>query len=154
MSDTKREVIRGQDIAVKPNCGSGNNSCDCYPYPPFPPYPMPPYPAPNCPCPPCPPPVNSIEAQIAKLSKRSATIRRMIDCLVNRNKSIVMNIGGAQYNFGTYTNKEGEITEYGEKVLEILESELEAIKAKMMELVNELEVADMTLGDIDGTVTL
>lgn len=116
--------------------------------------PPPPYPEYPYPCPPVSTGVGSIESQIAKLSKKSAIIRKMIDNLVNKNKSIIISIGyGAQYNFGCYLDKEGEETEYGTAVLEMLQAELEAIKAKIVELTAELEVADETTGGVEGTVT-
>lgn len=98
--------------------------------------------------------VGSIEAQIAKLSKKSATIRKMIDNLINKNKSVVISIGaGASYNFGTYCDKEGNVTEYGKAILEMLQAELDAIKAKIVELTSELEVEDDGFGGIEETVT-
>lgn len=116
-----------------------------------PPPPCPPYPYD---CPPVSTGVGSIESQIAKLSKKSAIIRKMIDNLVNKNKSIIISVGcGAQYNFGCYLDKEGTETEYGTAVLEMLQAELEAIKAKIVELTAELEVADETTGGVEGTVT-
>lgn len=116
--------------------------------------PPPPYPEYPYPCPPVCTGVGSIESQIAKLSKKSAIIRKMIDNLVNKNKSIIISIScGAQYNFGCYLDKEGEETEYGTAVLEMLQAELEAIKAKIVELTAELEVADETTGGVEGTVT-
>ena len=117
--------------------------CDCAPYPEYP-----------YPCPPVNPGVGSTEAQIAKLSKKSACIRKMIDNLVNKNKSITISIGcGASYNFGTYLDKEGTETEYGKSILEILQAELEAIKAKIVELTADLEVEDESTGGIEETVT-
>lgn len=173
------DLVRNSDIAKKPNGGAcmnntNNNSnncncnCDCNheeqhihgywmhgcpppppPYPPCPPYPPYPYD-----CPPVGTGVGAIETQIAKLSKKSAIIRKMIDNLVNKNKSIMISIGcGAQYNFGCYLDKEDSETEYGKAILEILTAELEAIKAKIVELTSELEVADETIGGIEGTVT-
>ena len=116
------------------------------------PPPPPPYPYP-CPCPPVNPGVGSIEAQIAKLSKKASVIRKMIENLVNRNKPIVINIGmGASYNFGCYLNAEQTETDYGKSVLEMLQAELEAIKAKIVELTAELEVADESTEAIEGTV--
>ena len=123
---------------------------ECPPHPPYPSYP----PYPDYPCPPVNLGVGSIESQIAKLSKKSATIRKMIDNLVNKKKSIVISIGcGAQYNFGTHLNAEGSETEYGTAVLEMLQAELKAIKAKIVELTAELEVADETTGGAEETVT-
>lgn len=128
------------------------------PYPPFPPHPhhqnccppdYPPYPY----CPPVNPGISSIEGQIAKLSKKSATIRKMIDGLVNKKKSMIISTGpSASYNFGVYLNAEGEETEYGASVLEILQAELEAIKAKIVELTGELEVEDLGMTGIEETV--
>lgn len=169
------DLIENADIARVP-CGGGNmsnnnntnqNNCNCgcatgenqYPQgywmpgmcppPTYPPYPEYPYP-----CPPVSANVGSIESQIAKLSKKSAIIRKMIDNLVNKNKSIVISIGcGVQYNFGCYLDKEGEETEYGTSILEMLQIELEAIKAKIIELTAELEVADDATGGVEGTVT-
>lgn len=117
--------------------------------PPPPPYPYP-YPYP---CPPVNPGVGSIEAQITKLSKKASVIRKMIENLINRNKPIVINIGmGASYNFGCYLNAEQTETDYGKSVLEMLQTELEAIKAKIVELTAELEVADESTGAIEETV--
>lgn len=77
----------------------------------------------------------------------------MIDNLKNKNKSIQISIGcGASYNFGTYTNSEGEETDYGKKVLEILDEELEAIKTKLTELSGELEVQDIATSGTETTV--
>ena len=74
--------------------------------------------------------------------------------IVNKNKSILISIGcGAQYNFGTYLDAEKSETEYGTAVLEMLQAELEAIKAKIVELTAELEVADETAGGVEETVT-
>lgn len=116
--------------------------------------PPPPYPSYPYDCPPVSTGVGSIESQIAKLSKKSAIIRKMIDNLVNKNKSIIISVGcGAQYNFGCYLDKEGAETEYGTAVLEMLQTELEAIKAKIVELTAELEVADESTGGVEGTVT-
>lgn len=148
------------------NTNTNGCNCGCQPtdrpempgYPPMPPhgcYPPYPFPCPDYPypCPPVNPGVGSIEARIAKLSKKSATIRKMIDNLINKNKSIVINIGcGASYNFGTYLNGEGSETEYGTAVLEMLQAELEAIKAKIVELTAELEVEDESTGGVEGTV--
>lgn len=163
------DLIQNADIAKRPYGGdimsdnnNNTNNCNCgcnettYPQgywmpgtcppPPYPPYPYD--------CPPVSTGVGSIESQIAKLSKKSAIIRKMIDNLVNKNKPIIISIGcGAQYNFGCYLDKEGEETEYGTAVLEMLQAELEAIKAKIVELTAELEVADETTGGVEGTVT-
>lgn len=143
------------------NINQNNCNCGCnettYPQgywipgcpPPPPPYPEYPYP-----CPPVSIDVNSIEFQIAKLSKKSAIIRKMIDNLTQKNKSIVISISqGATYNFGCYLDGEGTKTKYGTAVLEMLQAELEAIKAKIVELTAELEVADETTGGVEETVT-
>lgn len=163
------DLIQNADIAKRPYGGdimndnnNNTNNCNCgcnettYPQgywmpgtcppPPYPPYPYD--------CPPVSTGVGSIESQIAKLSKKSAIIRKMIDNLVNKNKSIIISVGcGAQYNFGCYLDKEGAETEYGTAVLEMLQAELEAIKAKIVELTAELEVADESTGGVEGTVT-
>ena len=159
------DIVYNADIAKKPGCCDGNNTtnsgCGChsneyefpqgYWYPGCPPPPPPPYPYP---CPPVNPGVGSTEAQIAKLSKKSACIRKMIDNLVNKNKSITISIGcGASYNFGTYLDKEKTETDYGKSILEILQAELEAIKAKIVELTADLEVEDESAGGIEETVT-
>lgn len=155
------DIVRNSDIAKRPEGGVPmKDNCGCKPevkpegywmnwIPGCPPPPMPDYPYP---CPPVNPGVNSTEAKIAKLSKKAATIRKMIDNLVNKNKSIVISIGcGCNYNFGEYMNKEEEETEYGKAVLEMLQTELDAIKAKIIELTNELEVETLAL-DIEDTV--
>ena len=43
-------------------------------------------------------------------------------------------------------------TDYGKSVLEMLQTELEAIKAKIVELTAELEVSDESTEAIEGTV--
>ena len=143
------------------NDNNSMNNCNCgcnetaYPQgywipgcpPPPPPYPEYPYP-----CPPVSIDVDSIEFQIAKLSKKSAIIRKMIDNLANKDKSIIISIG-TQYNFGCYHDKEETKTKYGTAVLEMLQAELEAIKAKIVELTAELEVAGETTGGVEETVT-
>ena len=151
-------IIEAEWVAKKPDMKPFPPSCDCdcgdyLPYPVEHWLPSPQYPFPY-PCPPAGPDCGSIEGQIAKLSKKSATIRKMIENLTKKKKSIIISIGpGATYNFGTYLNIEGEETEYGETVLEMLQKELDAIKAKIVELTNELEVAtsdDELSGPIGG----
>lgn len=161
------DLVQNSELARKPcggdnmaNTNNTNCSCGCgdntYPgywmppnYPPPPPYPEYPYP-----CPPVSIDVDSIEFQIAKLSKKSAIIRKMIDNLTNKDKSIIISIGcGTQYNFGCYHDKEETKTKCGTAVLEMLQAELEAIKAKIVELTAELEVADETTGGVEETVT-
>lgn len=154
------DVLMNADIAIYPDdkcCPSGkdnqddNNKCNCghmWFIPPCPPMPgdyppCPPYPYP------CVPPVepvplkkSSIEAQICKLSKKAAAIKKMIDNFTNKNKDAIIKIGEASYNFGSYVvigkDGEGQKTEedsaYGKKILEILNEELAAIKSKMQEL--------------------
>lgn len=164
------DIVENADIARKPyggdsmsNNNTNQNNCNCgcstgeNQYPQgywIPGCPPPPYPSYPYDCPPVSIGVGSIESQIAKLSKKSAIIRKMIDNLVNKNKSIIISVGcGAQYNFGCYLDKEGAETEYGTAVLEMLQTELEAIKAKIVELTAELEVADESTGGVEGTVT-
>lgn len=143
-----RKPNGGVEMTDKDKC-----KCGCEPYPqwqhcpvppPYPPYPEYPY------CPPVCPSVGSIEAQIAKLSKKSAAIRKQLDNLINKNKSIVITIGNVKYNFGCYLNEEGETTSYAEKIEEILTAELEAIKTKITELASELEVSDENDSDVVG----
>lgn len=154
------DVLMNADIAIYPDgkcCPSGkdnqddNNKCNCghmWFIPPCPPMPgdyppCPPYPYP------CVPPVepvplkkSSIEAQICKLSKKAAAIKKMIDNFTNKNKDAIIKIGEASYNFGSYVvigkDGEGQKTEqdsaYGKKILAILNEELAAIKSKMQEL--------------------
>lgn len=162
----KGDILPNGKIARYPeNGGDFMSDCNCgckppekpdhicvYPQGYWCPPPPPPYPEYPYPCPPVNVGVGSIEAQIAKLSKKSATIRAMIDGLVNKNKPIQITIGKARYNFGTYLDKEDTETEYGTAVLEMLQAELEAIKAKIVELTSELEVTDETDG-VEGTVT-
>ena len=155
MSDTNNNNTNNCNCGCTPNekpCPPGYWIPGCPPPPPYPPYP--PYPDYPYPCPPVNPGVGSIESQIAKLSKKSAIIRKMIDNLVNKNKSIVISIScDAQYNFGTHLNAEGSETEYGTAVLGMLQAEFKAIKAKIVELTAELEVADETTGGVEETVT-
>lgn len=157
--DIARILEDGGDIMSDNN---NTNSCNCgcnettYPQGYWMPgtCPPPPYLEYPYPCPPVSIDVDSIEFQIAKLSKKSAIIRKMIDNLVNKDKSIIISIGcGAQYNFGCYHDKEGTITKYGTAVLEMLQAEFEAIKAKIVELTAELEVAGETTGGVEETVT-
>lgn len=114
--------------------------------------PPPPYPYP-CPDAPVTPTGTSTEAQIAKLSKKSSVVRKQIEALTIKNKPIMISIGGCSYNYGTYTNTDGETTEYGEKILEILQAELEAIKAKIIELTQDLEADTSVDTGVEETVT-
>ena len=84
-----------------------------------------------------------MEAQIAKLAKKSATIRAMLDALKNKNKPILISIGCKQYNFGCYLDAEKSTTEYGTTIETMLEKELDAIKTKLTELTEDLTVADV-----------
>lgn len=154
----------GDSVANKDNVKNDCNcNCDheqfypqgywCPPMPPHdcsrPPYPDFPY------CPPVNPNVGSTEAQIAKLSKKAATIRKMIHSLVNCNKPIIISVGrGTSYNFGGYLDSEQEETEYGKAILDMLESELEAIKDKIKELTEELDVEEDGAGIVEKTVTM
>ena len=134
------------------SCGCGENTYPGYWMPPN--CPPPPYPEYPYPCPPVNTGTSSTEAQIAKLAKKSSVIRKMISNLTQKNKSIVISIGqGATYNFECYLDGEGTKTKYGTAVLEMLQAELEAIKAKIVELTAELEVADETTGGVEETVT-
>lgn len=105
-------------------------------------------------CPPVNTGVNSTEAQIAKLAKKSSIIRKMISNLTQKNKSIIISVGtNCSYNFGCYLDLEGTETDYGTAVLEILEAELAAIKEKLGELTAELEAETEVNGGLEGTVT-
>lgn len=175
------DVLMNADIAMYPDgkcCPSGKdnqddkNKCNCghmwfiplcppmpRDYPPCPPYP--------CPCVPPVEPVplkkSSIEAQICKLSKKAAAIKKMIDNFTNKNKDAIIKIGEASYNFGSYVvigkDGEGQKTEedsaYGKKILEILNEELAAIKSKMQELATQLDEEDETsiVSSTEKTVT-
>ena len=175
------DVLMNADIALYPDgkcCPNGkdnqddNNKCNCghmWFIPPCPPMPRdyppcPPYPYP------CVPPVepvplkkSSIEAQICKLSKKAAAIKKMIDNFTNKNKDAIIKIGEASYNFGSYVvigkDGEGQKTEedsaYGKKILEILNEELAAIKSKMQELATQLDQEDETsiISSTEKTVT-
>ena len=168
------QIVYPADIAKQPE----PHECECHhhhhPCPPPPPDPKhgiwivpapppagyPPYPYP--PMPPVPPvdddssddikiKTKSIEAQICKLSKKSAAIKAMIQNFEEKNKDAIIKIGGTSYNFGPYKNifKEGvteyeEVTEYGEIILEeLLKAELEKIKEKLQELAAELDDEDL-----------
>ncbi len=134
------------------SCGCGENTYPGYRMPPN--CPPPPYPEYLYPCPPVNTGTSSTEAQIAKLAKKSSVIKKMISNLTQKNKSIVISIDqGTQYNFGCYHDKEETKTKYGTAVLEMLQTEFEAIKAKIVELTAELEVADETTGGVEETVT-
>ena len=159
------DVIGNKELYKKPEGGanmadSKNCNCGCqdttttnpdggYACPPYWPWP----PRPDCPAPPPPypgewpgpvcPPKSSVEAQIAKLAKKSATIRAMLDALKNKNKPILISIGCKQYNFGCYLDAEKSTTEYGTTIETMLEKELDAIKTKLTELTEDLTVADV-----------
>ena len=169
------DVLMNADIAMYPDgkcCPSGkdnqddNNKCNCghmWFIPPCPPKPRdyppcPPYPYP------CVPPVepvplkkSSIEAQICKLSKKAAAIKKMIDNFTNKNKDAIIKIGEASYNFGSYVviGKDEEDSVYGKKILGILNEELAAIKSKMQELATQLDEEDETsiISSTEKTVT-
>lgn len=175
------DVLMNADIAMYPDdkcCPSGkdnqddNSKCNCgnmWFVPPCPPMPRdyppcPPYPYP------CVPPVepvplkkSSVEAQICKLSKKAAAIKKMIDNFTNKNKDAIIKIGEASYNFGSYVvigkDEEGQKTEedsvYGKTILEILNEELAAIKSKMQELATQLDEEDETsiISSTEKTVT-
>lgn len=175
------DVLMNADIAMYPDgycfpSGKDNQDdkkCDCgekmWCIPPRPPKPIdyPPYPPF---CYPCVPPVeptplktSSVEAQICKLSKKAAAIKKMIDNFTNKNKDAIIKIGEASYNFGSYVvigkDEHGEKTEedsvYGKSILEILNEELAAIKAKMQELATQLDEEDETsvISSTEKTVT-
>lgn len=166
----RNDLVQNSELAKKPNGGDSmsntnnntNTNCSCgcnesaYPgywmppnCPPPPPYPEYPYP-----CPPVNTGANSTEAQIAKLAKKSSVIRKMISNLTQKNRSIVISIGqGATYNFGCYLDGEGTETEYGTAILEILQSELDAIKEKITDLTAELEAETETEIGLETTVT-
>ena len=100
----------GSNIPTIKPLPTGNTTCNCDnsiwlvpppprpldypPYPPFPPY-VPPVP-------PIEPKSTSKEAQICKLSKKSATIKKLIENYTEKNKDVIFKIGGVSYNFGTY----------------------------------------------------
>ena len=127
-----------------PGCPPAHGCC-----PPYPPYP---YPCP--PDAPVAPSGNSTEAQIAKLSKKSAIVRKQIEALTVKKKPIMISIGGVSYNYGTYLNADGETTDYGEAIKTILQTELEAIKAKIIELTQDLDAETTPDTGVEGTVTL
>lgn len=145
------DVLPNGAIAMTPDpmdCGCPPPPAYVYPWGPPPP---PPYPYPVLPYPP--PASTSTEAQIAKLARKFAVIRKMIDDLTTKNKSILISIGNAQYNFGTYLDTAQEVTAYGTDVLtNLLEVELEAIKSRLIELTNELDAVDENTEAIEGTV--
>lgn len=173
------DLVYPADIAKRPEGGasgngqSGNNSsdnCNCgcnsevwfvpppkpYDYPPYPPFP--PY---VPPIEPIPMKKSSIEAQICKLSRKSATIKKMIENFEEKNKDAIIKIGGTSYNFGAYKvfskDEQGlpveEDSVYGERILSILTDELAAIKAKIQELASELDDEEFLTSDTDKTVT-
>lgn len=164
------DLLYNADVAQAPDCGCNKvvtttttGTCNCNPngavwfVPPPPPKPMdyPPYPFPYGY--PCVPPVepapvkkNSKEAEICKLSKKSATIKKMIENFTEKNKNAIIKIGETSYNFGAYKvittditgGKVEEDSKYGEAILGILTDELAAIKEKLQELSNELDEDD------------
>lgn len=174
MTTRSKEVIEPSSIK---NCSCGgvgvdavyqtstNNNDVNYPYyyrggccAPPPPYPYPyPYPVPVNPA-----PTATYEMKIAKLSKKAAIIRSMIDLFQNKNKPIIFRIEGLQYNFGTYTteddialpasvypeSKDPKTTSvstkdgYGQEILEILETELDMIKTLIKTYSDKIAVDD------------
>ena len=159
------QLVYPSDIAKRPE--KRECECGCHHHdhehpdgvwlvpPPPPGYPYPyPYPFP----PPPPPPhhpdddddedikAKSIEAQICKLSKKAAAIKAMIDNFENKKKDAIIKIGGVSYNFGQYRlivkedgNTFDDVTEYGEKIMEILVMELEKLKAEIQELAEQID---------------
>lgn len=109
-----------------------------YPFPPFPPYPYPP-----CPSTPDDSDVkkNSLEGQICKLSKKAATINKMIDNLDNKKKDIIIKVGDVSFNFG---NVDAEIEDwedgnYADTVRKILVHQRAAIQTEIKKLADELD---------------
>lgn len=179
------DIIANSEVALRPRgCGynggsqgdsdssqSGTNcDCDCgreiWFIPPPRPKDYPPYPPHGYPyIPPTEPVIikkKSIEAQICKLSKKAAAIKRMIENFSEKNKDAIIKIGDASYNFGSYKtiskDESGEKVEedsvYGERILAILTDELAAIKEKLQELAAELDEEDIpTSGGTEKTVT-
>lgn len=174
------DLVYNSDIAQRPQgCGcqpsdgsssDSSSSCDCDcnkeiwfippprrhdypPYPPFPPYVPPVDPVPMK--------KSSVEAQICKLSKKAAAIKKMIENFVEKNKNAIIKIGDASYNFGSYKiiskDEQGQKVEedsvYGETILTILTDELAAIKEKIQELAAELDDEDLDSSSIETTVT-
>lgn len=158
-SELARKSCGGDNMANTNNntncsCGCGENTYPGYWMPPHCPPPPPPYPEYPYPCPPVNNGANSTETQIAKLAKKSSVIRKMISNLTQKNRSIIISIGqGATYNFGCYLDREGTETEYGAAILEILQSELDAIKTKITDLTAELEAETETENGLESTVT-
>lgn len=84
---------------------------------------------------------NSTESKICKLSKKSATITKMISALEDKNKDIILRVGDSTYNFGAYkqeSNGNLEITETGESIMAILRKELTSIKEEISDLAAQL----------------
>lgn len=179
------DIIYNSDIARRPKgCGCENSStettttttnskestCDCgnsvwfvtppkpLDYPPYPPYGYPCVP----PTEPVPMKKSSVEAQICKLSKKAAAIKKMIENFTEKNKDAIIKIGDASYNFGSYVTitkdengqKVEEESVYGETILTILTDELAAIKEKMQELAAELDEEEIpSTSGTEKTVT-
>lgn len=181
------DLVYNSDIAYPgENCGCGSSvptvnpidskesTCNCgnpiwvvpppphhhHCHPDFPPYP--PYPPYVPPIDPVPVKEKSKEAQICKLSKKSATVKKLIENFTEKNKDVIFKIGDASYNFGSYKviskDEQGQKVEedsvYGETILSILNDELAAIKEKIQELAAELDDDDVSVSDeTDKTVT-
>lgn len=149
-------LVNGDGTATVPTVG--------YPWIPVPPpMPMPPcHPCPPWPYPPYPVPVppidpdvepkkGSLEAQICKLSKKAATITKMIQNLEEKKKDVVIKVGETSYNFG---NIDLEIQNwddgsYAATVKKILEFELNVIKTKIAELAAEIG-EEVDSSNLDG----
>lgn len=115
------------------------------------PIPYPPYPTPECDC-------NNnesssvkqstVEKQICKLSKKAATLRTLIENINEKNKSVIVKSGAVSYNLGEFKTKDStdpDITnedESIESIIEILKTKLDAVKSKIKELSDEIEVGD------------
>lgn len=157
------QLVYPSDIAKrpeKPDCDCGchhhdHEHCEgVWLVPPPPPgYPYPyPYPFPPPPHPHHPDDddeevkAKSVEGQICKLSKKASVIKNMIDNFDEKRKDAIIKIGGVSYNFGTYRLKVKEdgntfddVTEYGEKIMEILVAELEKLKVEIQELAEQID---------------
>lgn len=151
------DCVHNSDLAMYGN-EAKKKGCDCggvgmYLGPACPPFPpMPPdYPYP--PIPPCPPPFppqpepepepkkDSKEAQICKLSKKSAMINRMLNFLLEKKKDVIIKVGDTSFNFG---NIDAEIKDwadgsYAATVQTILEHQRGLIQAQIKELADQLD---------------
>lgn len=169
------DVISGADLARHCDCHHHCHPepphfphCDYPPYPPvywgvpFPFYPPKPD---NCPppngddtCPDCNPDgegkKNATEAQICKLSRKAATLNKMLSNLNTKKKDVIIKIGDASFNFANIdTDFEGWIDDsYAATVQKIIEHQRALIQAEIKKLAEALDDDDTSNSSTDAAI--